>query len=117
MTGGKSFSVRVPGRDVTFACVPGETVLQAMARSSEKPLSSGCLGGGCGVCRVRVNEGDWEVTGPISADHVSPQDMKAGIMLACKLRPLSDIVLDPFGRMPWLERLRAANQAPDMQSS
>lgn len=115
MTGGKSFLVRVPSCDVAFSCVAGETVLQAMARSVSKPLSSGCLGGGCGVCRVQVHEGDWEAAGPVSMDHVLPEDMKMGIMLACKLRPLSDIVLEPYGRMPWLARLRAANQAPDTQ--
>ena len=52
----------------------------------------GCRGGGCGVCRVRVLEGEYH-TSPMSREHVSEAEQEAGYALGCCLFPRSDLVL------------------------
>lgn len=56
---------------------------------------SGCRGGGCGVCKVRLAAGE-VVCEPMSRDHVSVAEESLGFLLACRAKPLSDLVLDDF---------------------
>ena len=51
-----SFKVRIEGSDVTFACEPGQTVLEA-AWQSGVALPHACRQGVCGNCATRVPEG------------------------------------------------------------
>ncbi|MEQ1889011.1 MAG: 2Fe-2S iron-sulfur cluster binding domain-containing protein [Alphaproteobacteria bacterium] len=73
-----------------FGCSPTERVLIAMERAGAKCIPVGCRGGGCGLCRVKVLDGDYR-TGKMSDAHVTDQDAVQKFSLACQLYPLSDM--------------------------
>jgi ferredoxin len=75
-----------------FACDPGCAVSIAMKHAGLRATLIGCRGGGCGVCRVRVLQGDYR-TGKMSREHVSLEDEQQGFALGCCLYPISDLVL------------------------
>jgi ferredoxin len=79
---------------VTVTVAAGHKLLHDMAMSGRAPLVVGCRGGGCGVCRVRVLDGTFEAL-RMSARHVSPHDLAADVVLACRIIPTSDLVLEP----------------------
>lgn len=55
-------------------------------------LPVGCRRGGCGVCRARVILGTYECA-TMSEAHVTPQDRKEGLVLACSIYPRDNISL------------------------
>lgn len=71
----------------------GERVLHEMIKRQVADIPVGCRGGGCGVCRVRVVEGEY-TTKRMSRKHVSEADEADGVALACRIIPLSDIVVE-----------------------
>lgn len=97
------FTVRVAGVDGGFLCRPDQRVLEAMAGtlfgggSSRPDIKIGCRRGGCGICRVRVLAGSYEVT-VMSAAFVSQREQGEGFALACCLYPRSDLVVEAARR-------------------
>lgn len=81
------------GPGATFPVGPGLPVLHAMIRAARRCIPVGCRGGGCGACRVRVVSGTY-ATLRMSRRHVSPSDEVDQIVLACRLLPSSDIVVE-----------------------
>lgn len=61
-------------------------------KNMPRKLPVGCRRGGCGVCRVRVTDGDFRTT-PMSRAHVSAEEEAEGIVLACAIYPLGDLRL------------------------
>jgi ferredoxin len=53
-----SFQILIEDTGETYACAEGETLLKAMERLGRKGIPVGCRGGGCGVCKVQVTQGD-----------------------------------------------------------
>ena len=92
-----SYQITVEGTPERFACMAGQNVLAAMERRGRKGIPVGCRGGGCGVCRVQVLGAGAFRTLKMSRAQVSPADEAAGICLACKLIPESDLTLRPLG--------------------
>lgn len=82
-----------------IVCPPGTTVLRAMVAAGRRDLSVGCRSGGCGVCRVRVEQGDYTV-GPMSAAQVDSVAAAQGVALACRLFPRTDLRVRAIGRRP-----------------
>src|SRR3546814_19327298 len=76
-----------------FSCGEDERVLIAMERCGASDIGVGCRGGGCGMCRVQVVSGDY-VTGKMSRSRITEQAEAAGLVLACRLYPLSDLILE-----------------------
>lgn len=76
-----------------FDCGENERVLLAMERFGADDIGVGCRGGGCGICRVRVVEGGYR-TGKMSAEKVPDSDRAAGFVLACRLYPAADLVIE-----------------------
>ena len=76
-----------------FRCKPEDRVLIAMERAGNDGIGIGCRGGGCGICRVRVISGSY-VTGKMSRSRITEQDEAAGLVLACRLYPRSDLILE-----------------------
>ncbi|MDR0388512.1 MAG: 2Fe-2S iron-sulfur cluster binding domain-containing protein [Spirochaetaceae bacterium] len=89
------FTIAVKDTDRTFPCAEDQAVLGAMIRERSGPVNHGCCGGGCGVCRMRVESGNWFAFKPMSAAHVSEADKKKGIVLLCCVQPRSDLVVAP----------------------
>ena len=77
-----------------------ERVLVALERAQgfgrltgmPRKLPVGCRRGGCGVCRMRVLDGDYRVT-PMSRAHVGVADEAEGVVLACAIYALTDLTL------------------------
>ena len=84
-----------------FACAPETSVLVAMGRQRIRAILAGCHGGGCGICRIRVLEGDFEC-GRMSRAHVSEEAQADGVALACRTYPRSDLMVTPHPLRPTL---------------
>ena len=98
MAGSPSFEVVLCESGERFRCAEGENVLRAMERLNQRGIPVGCRGGGCGVCKVKVLQGDYALQKQSRA-HVSVEDEAAGFALACKLLPRTDLTLQVVGRM------------------
>uniref|UniRef100_Q479G1 Ferredoxin n=1 Tax=Dechloromonas aromatica (strain RCB) TaxID=159087 RepID=Q479G1_DECAR len=92
------FNVLIEETGETFRCSPNESLLVGMERLGKKGIPVGCRGGGCGVCKVEITSGDY-VKRVMSRDYVSVEDEAAGRVLACRVRPSSDITLRVLGKM------------------
>ena len=93
-----SFQILIEDTGETYACAEGETLLKAMERLGRKGIPVGCRGGGCGVCKVQVTQGDCQRR-RMSRAHVTLADEAQGIGLACCLIPQSDLALRVLGQL------------------
>lgn len=84
--------------DEMYICPEDENLLTAMVRIGRKGIPSGCHGGGCGVCKVEIVNGKCSY-GVMSRQHVSKEEEKQGIVLACRAFPRSDVRLRVLGKM------------------
>lgn len=92
------FNVLIEETGETFRCSPNESLLVGMERLGKKGIPVGCRGGGCGVCKVEITSGDY-VKRVMSREYVSVEDEAAGRVLACRVKPASDITLRVLGKM------------------
>ncbi len=94
----RKWQVRIRDTGETFLCAEDQHLLKGMLSMGKRGIPSGCHGGGCGVCKVRILQGRYR-TGPMSRDKVSRQEEEEGYALACRVMPRSDLVLEVVGRM------------------
>ncbi|MCS4502465.1 Toluene-4-monooxygenase system, ferredoxin--NAD(+) reductase component [wastewater metagenome] len=91
------FDVRIADTGEVYQCPARETLLKAMARLGRKGIPSGCHGGGCGVCKVRVTG---EVTTmAMSRSHVSEAEERQGYVLACRCYPRGHLSVEVVGKL------------------
>lgn len=69
----------------------GVALLRSLPNST--PVSIGCKGGGCGVCKVRVLDGEFSAK-RMSKAHISDGERANNIVLACQITPLSDLTVE-----------------------
>jgi len=81
-----------------FRCRADENLLRAMERLNRRGIPVGCRGGGCGVCKVRIARGEYVAT-RMSRAHVTAAEEAAGVGLACRLFPTSNLELNVLGSM------------------
>lgn len=86
-------------QETGYPCAETETLLQGMARTGRKGIPVGCLGGGCGVCKVKVSAGSVRRVGPMSRAHVSVEEEAQGICLACRVAPLANVEVEVLGKL------------------
>jgi 3-phenylpropionate/trans-cinnamate dioxygenase ferredoxin reductase subunit len=91
-------SVHVAQTGETFPCASDESLLQGMLRLGRKGIPVGCVNGGCGVCKVRILEGQCRPLGPISRAHVSAEEEARGFTLACRVAPVTAVRLEVAGK-------------------
>ena len=77
----------------TFIGRDDESIFRAMHRSGRSIFKGGCEGGGCGICKVQILEGDYVRFKNMSRRHVSEEEEAQGIVLACCVKPLDNILL------------------------
>lgn len=87
----KMYRVRVLETKEEFLCGEDTRVLEAMRRSGAGPVSCGCFGGGCGVCKMKILSGDYEAVQKMSRAHIS--DREEQVVLICCIVPRSDLVI------------------------
>jgi len=88
-----------------YPCALAESLLRGMLKLGRKGIPAGCINGGCGVCKVRILEGQVRELGPISRKHVSIEEQAQGYVLACRVAPIGRVRLEvcqklnkPFSR-------------------
>ncbi|RLA21279.1 MAG: ferredoxin [Gammaproteobacteria bacterium] len=92
------FSIYIEETGEVFKCSDGQHILSAMASMGKKGIPSGCHGGGCGVCKIRLLDGTYK-TEKMSRTYVSEGEEEEGIALACRVFPMSDIHLSVIGKL------------------
>jgi len=95
-----------------YPCSGEESVLEGMARLGRKGIPLGCRGGGCGVCKVQIIAGQYR-SRAMSRQHVSVEEQACGIVLACRVLPQSDLILEVIGKMQKSVCRRTAVRAED----
>ncbi len=98
MNAAKQFEILIADTGERFNCMPDENVLRAMERLNRRGIPVGCRGGGCGVCKIKVVRGTFTAR-KMSRAHISVDDEAAGIGLACRLTPNSDLELQVIGQL------------------
>lgn len=92
------FRVHIENCGESFVCADGVNVLHGMEGLGRRGIPVGCRGGGCGVCKVRVLEGEYR-TDRMSRDCVSEQEQGQGYALACRTFANGDLRLQVVGKM------------------
>lgn len=90
-------TVTVAPGGTQYRCAEDQSVLVGMERLGTCTIPVGCRGGGCGVCKVEIVSGE-VVRRRMSRAHVTEADEAAGIVLACRIFPRSDLVVRPVER-------------------
>lgn len=91
-------NIRIEDTGEVYRCREDENLLLGMERLGRRGIPVGCRGGGCGVCKIAIQAGEYQRR-VMSRAYVSAEEEAAGIVLACRVRPLSDIVLSVIGKM------------------
>lgn len=92
------FSILIQDSGESFSCDGSQNLLRAMEVLGRRGVPVGCRGGGCGVCKVHVTGGAYH-TRKMSRACLSEAEEAAGVVLACKLFPASDLSLHVVGKM------------------
>lgn len=77
----------------SFDCEGAQSVLKAMELNGMRCVPVGCRGGGCGFCKIKVLEGEFEC-GKMSRVHAPPDAIEQGEVLACRVYPLTDLIIE-----------------------
>ena len=77
------FSVAIGNTQERYACRTDQTLLGGMEQLGRKGITVGCRGGGCGVCKVRIESGRTRCE-RMSRSHISADEEAAGYVLACR---------------------------------
>lgn len=89
------WSVGIDGEQAAIPCPSDQHLLQAMIAARRTAIKVGCRSGGCGICRVKITQGTYASL-KMSRSRISQEDEAAGIVLACRVLPRSDMALVPL---------------------
>jgi ferredoxin len=81
-----------------YRCAETRSLLEGMEALGREGIPVGCRNGGCGVCKVEIRSGSY-ARRVMSREHVTEEDEVAGRVLACRVKPTSDIRLRVIGKM------------------
>ena len=90
--------VHIANTGEAYGCTESRSLLEGMEALSRRGIPVGCRGGGCGVCKVRIATGTVQVL-KMSRCHVSVEEEAAGVVLACRAYPRSDVRLEAVDAM------------------
>lgn len=92
------YTVTIEDDGSSYRCSDSLTLLEGMESLGKKGIPVGCRGGGCGVCKVHVLSGSYTKR-VMSREHISEEDEAEGRVLACRVRPTSEVSLRVIGQM------------------
>ncbi|QOF80338.1 2Fe-2S iron-sulfur cluster binding domain-containing protein [Variovorax sp. 38R] len=111
-----SFSVVIGNTHERYSCRADQTLLSGMEQLGRKGIPVGCRGGGCGVCKVRIESGAVRRE-RMSRCHVSVEEEAQGYVLACRAYPQSDLALRAVEKLArCIERRLVASASPSSDS-
>jgi ferredoxin len=87
-----SYDITISNTQENFSCHDDMSLLQGMENLGRRGIPVGCRGGGCGVCKVQITNGNY-ITKQMSRSCISQDDESNHIVLACRCFPTSDITL------------------------
>ncbi|MCL6576813.1 2Fe-2S iron-sulfur cluster-binding protein [Kyrpidia sp.] len=90
------YRIFVANKSREYLCRYGQNILSSSIEQGVRVIKRGCLGGGCGFCKIRVEAGQYEL-GKVSIKALPAEERKEGFVLACKTVPLSDLVIRVSG--------------------
>ena len=93
-----SHKVFIEDTQEEYRCREDQHLLAGMEALGRKGIPVGCRGGGCGVCKIEITSGQYTKR-VMSRDHVTAEEEARGCVLACRVKPLSDISLKVVGKM------------------
>ena len=85
-----SYAIAIDNTSERYACRATQNLLAGMEQLARKGIPVGCRGGGCGVCKVRIESGRVR-TEKMSRAALSLEEEAAGLVLACRAYPQSDL--------------------------
>ena len=99
----------VADSDIEVQLKPGETILGGLHRAGYA-ARTGCLRGGCGVCKVEVTEGSVTYKETVADTVLTPEERSSGIGLICRAIPEGDteITVKPELKLRCVAPFRAA---------
>ena len=83
-------TLKARGQQFEYSCASNATPLRA-ARDQFIPIPTGCQQGGCGMCKVKVLDGQYAQELVRSHDALSNEELENGYALACCMTPKSDL--------------------------
>ncbi len=91
-------TVKLAATGEEFFCREDQNLLQGMQSFQMglpmlKLIPVGCRGGGCGICRIKITTGIYEAK-KMSRKHIPEEDQARGIVLACRVYPRSDLLIE-----------------------
>lgn len=89
----KKHRIKVLESGEQFVCAEDEVILAAMRRAGCGPIHTGCFGGGCGICKMKLLTGEVHHAKRMSRAHVTEEEQAQGFALICCVQPRSDILL------------------------
>ena len=93
-----SYKVEIDSLSESYDCSSEQTLLAGMEKLGKRGIPVGCRGGGCGVCKVHIDSGEYAKK-KMSRAHISLAEESDGYVLACRCYPQSDIQLTVIGKM------------------
>ncbi len=85
-------TLKARNQEFSYRCSENQTPLTA-ARNEFIPIPTGCRRGGCGVCKVKVLDGDYTQDYYRSHAALSDEEVANSFALACCMTPKSDLNL------------------------
>jgi ferredoxin len=92
------FTITIANTGERYVGHAAQSLLAGMEALGRKGIPAGCRGGGCGVCKVRVETGRVRLA-RMSRAHVSAAEEAQGLALACRAYPESDVTVTAVGRL------------------
>jgi ferredoxin len=83
-------TLKARGQQFEYDCAANVTPLRA-ARDKFIPIPTGCIRGGCGMCKVKVLDGEYDQEIIRSHDALSDEELENGYALACCMTAKSDL--------------------------
>ena len=83
----------------TCRCRTDESLIEGLRRMGKRGVPIGCRNGGCSVCRIEIVSGRYAAHRKMSREYVSDEDLAAGRVLACCVKPLSALEILAIGKM------------------
>ncbi len=83
-------TLKARGQEFEYSCAPNVTPLRA-ARDLFIPIPTGCQRGGCGMCKVKVLNGEYDQELVRSHEALSDEELENGYALACCMIAKSDL--------------------------
>ncbi len=92
------YNITIADTGEHYSCAGHQSLLAGMEQLGRKGIPIGCRCGGCGICKIAILEGEVRIQ-KMSRAQVSAEEEAQGVVLACRVRPLSAIRLRVLGKM------------------